>query len=117
MRNPSNARAWGKHAPSIRPAGLLALAITAASAPLPAQDAREWVGAEAARKAGDLSNEKDPEQLATLAAAHAELRDFAKAVEFQTKANTMYDEAEAKTQGEARLKLYQDKTPFRDVKP
>jgi tetratricopeptide (TPR) repeat protein len=72
---------------------------------------------ELATKACELTEWKDANPVFTLAAAHAEAGDFAKAVEFQTKANAMYDDPEDKKKGEERLKLYQQKTPYRDVKP
>ncbi len=65
---------------------------------------------EAAQKAYDLT--KGPTELAALAAAHAELGEFDKAVEWQTKALASAP-AEAKAQYRDRLKLYQDRKPYR----
>jgi tetratricopeptide (TPR) repeat protein len=65
---------------------------------------------EAARKAHDLA--KGPNELGTLAAAHAELGEFDKAVEWQTKAIVAAPKA-LKEQYRQRLKLYQDKKPYR----
>ena len=65
---------------------------------------------ESAQKAYELS--KGPNELATLAAAHAELGEFDKAIEWQTKANEVAPKAQ-KDQYEQRLKLYQDKKPYR----
>jgi tetratricopeptide (TPR) repeat protein len=65
---------------------------------------------EAAQRGFELA--KGPNELATLAAAHAELGEFDKAVEWQTKA---IDAAPAalKDAYRQRLKLYQDKKPYR----
>jgi tetratricopeptide (TPR) repeat protein len=65
---------------------------------------------EVAQKAYELA--KGPNELATLATAYAELGEFDKAVEWQTKA---IDSAPSvlKEQYQARLKLYQDKKPYR----
>src|SRR5262249_50117928 len=63
---------------------------------------------EAAQRAYELA--KGPQELATLAAAHAELGDFDKAVEWQTKAIAAAPKG-LKEQYEQRLKLYQDKKP------
>jgi tetratricopeptide (TPR) repeat protein len=65
---------------------------------------------EAAQKAFALA--KGPNELATLAAAHAELGEFDKAVEWQTKAIDAAPKA-LKEQYQQRLKLYQDKKPYR----
>ena len=69
---------------------------------------------ESATKACELSEWKTANSIGTLAAAHAEAGDFARAVEFQTKANAMCADADDKKKGEDRLMLYQDKTPYRD---
>ncbi len=68
---------------------------------------------ESATLACEMSHWKVASQLKTLAAASAEVGDFAKAVEFQEKANTLEDEAEEKRQGEERLAGYRSKKPFR----
>ena len=79
---------------------------------------RDGKGAvKSATKACDLGAWKVAYSIGILAAAHAAAGDFAKAIEFQTKANAMYDDADDKKKGEERLKLYQDKTPYREVKP
>jgi tetratricopeptide (TPR) repeat protein len=65
---------------------------------------------EAARKAYELT--KGPAELAAIAAAHAELGEFDKAVEWQTKAIEAAP-AEEKDQYRARLKSYEAKKPYR----
>ena len=55
---------------------------------------------------------KGPNEMAALAAAHAELGEFDKAVEWQTKAIESAPKSQ-KDQYEQRLKLYQDKKPYR----
>jgi tetratricopeptide (TPR) repeat protein len=65
---------------------------------------------EAAQKAYELA--KGPNELATLAAAHAELSEFEIAVEWQTKALEVIPKTQ-KAPHEQRLKLYQDKKPYR----
>jgi tetratricopeptide (TPR) repeat protein len=65
---------------------------------------------EAAEKAYELA--KGPAELAALAAAHAELGQFDKAVEWQTKAVAAAPAA-AKEQYRDRLKLYQEQKPYR----
>ena len=65
---------------------------------------------EAAQKAHELA--KGPNGMATLAAAHAERGEFDKAVEWQTKAIEIAPKAQ-KDQYQQRLKLYQDKKPYR----
>jgi tetratricopeptide (TPR) repeat protein len=65
---------------------------------------------EAARKAHDLS--KGPAAMAALAAAHAELGQFDKAVEWQEKAVAAAPEG-AKEQYRGRLKMYRDRKPYR----
>jgi tetratricopeptide (TPR) repeat protein len=65
---------------------------------------------EAAQKAYELT--KGPAELAALAAAHAELGQFDKAVEWQTKALAVAPAEEKDPYGE-RLKLYQDQKPYR----
>jgi tetratricopeptide (TPR) repeat protein len=65
---------------------------------------------EAAEKAYALA--KGPNELATLAAAHAELGEFDKAVDWQTKALEATPKGQ-KEPYEQRLKLYQEKKPYR----
>jgi hypothetical protein len=53
----------------------------------------------------------------TLAAAHAEAGRFDDAVKWQSTANGMYSDADAKRIGEERLELYRVKKPYRDAAP
>ena len=71
---------------------------------------------ELASRACELSGWKEAYHVGTLAAAYAEAGDFDKAVEWQTKANALYTESQDKDKGEKRLKLYREKTPYRDEK-
>jgi tetratricopeptide (TPR) repeat protein len=64
----------------------------------------------AAQKAYDLA--KGPNEMAVLAAAHAELGEFDKAIEWQTRAIDLAPAAQ-KEQYQRRLKLYQDAKPYR----
>jgi tetratricopeptide (TPR) repeat protein len=93
-----------------------------------AYNARAWIWAtcpdekhrdgkkavESATKACELTNWKNPDYLETLAAAYAEVGDFDSAVSSQTKANSLRAADRDKVRGEARLKLYQEKKPYRD---
>jgi tetratricopeptide (TPR) repeat protein len=72
---------------------------------------------EAANRACELGAWKDPYPLGMLAASCAEAGDFDAAVRWQTKANALYPDAKAKTDGEALLKLYQSRTPYREPRP
>jgi tetratricopeptide (TPR) repeat protein len=65
---------------------------------------------EAAQRAYELA--KGPNELAALAAAHAEFGEFDKAADWQTKAIEAAPKAQ-KDQYQQRLKLYQDKKPYR----
>jgi tetratricopeptide (TPR) repeat protein len=65
---------------------------------------------DAARKAHELA--QGPNELAALAAAHAELGEFDKAVEWQTRAVDAAPEPQ-KDQYRQRLRLYEDKKPYR----
>jgi hypothetical protein len=65
---------------------------------------------EAAQKAFELA--KGANEMAALAAAHAELGEFDKAVEWQTKAVAAAPDTQ-KDAFRTRLKLYQDKKPYR----
>src|SRR5262249_29539217 len=65
---------------------------------------------EAAQKAYEMT--KGPSEMAALAAACAELGQFDRAVEWQTKAAAEAT-AEEKEQYRARLKQYQDRKPYR----
>ena len=68
---------------------------------------------ESATKAVGLSGSKEAAHLGTLAAAYAESGDFARAVEWEAKANELYADAVSRKKGEERLKLYREKTPYR----
>ena len=70
-----------------------------------------------ATQACELSEWKDPDIIDTLAAAHAEAGDFDAAVKWQSKANGLYTDTEDKTKGQERLKLYQEKKPYRQTNP
>ena len=66
-----------------------------------------------ASRACDLSQWKQAETISVLAAAYAELGDFAKAVEWETKAVNMTNDTSAKAEFAATLKLYQKRQPYR----
>ena len=70
---------------------------------------------ESATKACEQTEWKNASYLATLAAAHAEAGDFEAAVKWQTKANDLDATSDARETGQARLKLYQQKKPYRDT--
>jgi RNA polymerase sigma factor (sigma-70 family) len=70
---------------------------------------------ESAMKACELADWKNPEYLETLAAAFAETGDFASATKWQTTANALHRTGKDKATGESRLKLYQEKKPYRDI--
>ena len=53
----------------------------------------------------------------TLAAAYAEIGDFASAIKWQTKALELETDAKNKEEYMARLKLYRQKKPYRDTTP
>ncbi|MGP0066413.1 MAG: tetratricopeptide repeat protein [Isosphaeraceae bacterium] len=72
---------------------------------------------EAATKACEMTLWKDARCLATLAAAHAEAGDFDSAMKWQATANARSTAADEKTQGERRLALYREKTPYREPEP
>ena len=61
-----------------------------------------------------LAEWKDAHMLDTLAAACAEVGDFDKAVEWQAKANRPFVNADDRKKGEDRLKLYQQRKPYRE---
>ena len=70
---------------------------------------------ESATEAMELFKHRDGRTLEAMAAAHAELGNFDKAVEFQQRA--IDDTDYVKEEGDAprqRLKLYREKKPFRD---
>ncbi|WP_437202695.1 tetratricopeptide repeat protein [Planctomicrobium sp. SH664] len=76
------------------------------------RDGRKAV--EHAGKACELTNHQDSNNLDTLAAAYAEVGDFANAVKWQTEALKLAEE-ETKADCQARLQLYQSGKPFRDT--
>ena len=96
-----------------------------------AYEARAWIWAtcpdeklprrQKGRRVGDKGMRTDEVEranyLQTLAAACAEIGDFESAVKWQTKANELRADDEDKTVGESRLKLYQEKKPYRDDNP
>jgi serine/threonine protein kinase/tetratricopeptide (TPR) repeat protein len=69
---------------------------------------------ESATRACELYGWVHAYQFVTLAAAYAEAGDFAKAVEWQQKADDLYTDAEDQTKGRERLKLYRDRKPYRE---
>ena len=91
-------------------------------------DGRAWIAAtcpdaslrdgkkavELAIEACELSRWKEAYCLETLAAAYAETGDFPSAVKWQTKAIELEADPKEKADYEGRLKLYQDKKPFRE---
>lgn len=68
---------------------------------------------EDAEKACKLTDWKDPVLLDTLAAAYAEVGEFAKAVKWETKAVAMAPE-NAKNECSSRLELYRSRKPYRE---
>ncbi|MBV8555854.1 MAG: tetratricopeptide repeat protein [Planctomycetaceae bacterium] len=72
---------------------------------------------ESATRGCELSGWKEANHLGTLAAAYAEVGDFAKAVEWQTKAIELLKDEKGKDDYRARLKLYQEKKPYRVAVP
>jgi tetratricopeptide (TPR) repeat protein len=70
---------------------------------------------ESAAKACELSEYTDAYHIGTLAAAYAEAGDFEAAVKWQTKANRLYPAGEDREMAHARLKLYQEKKPCREI--
>jgi tetratricopeptide (TPR) repeat protein len=69
---------------------------------------------ESATRSCELTKWKEANCMGTLAAAYAEAGDFAKAVEYQEKANKLYTDAQDREKGEERLRLYKHKKPYRD---
>jgi hypothetical protein len=84
---------------------------------LDAKDRDGKKAVESSTKACDLSEWNDAYCVGTLAAAQAEAGRFDDAVKWQTKANGMYSDADAKRKGEERLELYREKKPYRDASP
>jgi serine/threonine-protein kinase len=72
---------------------------------------------EFATKACELTEWKNPDYLNTLAAACAESGDFDAAVKWQTKAIDLLADQNEKGDYSARLKLYQEKKPYREAVP
>ena len=70
-----------------------------------------------ATRASERTEWKEPGVLDTLAASYAESGDFDAAVKWQTKANAMFPEGKEKSEGAARLKLYQARKPYRENTP
>jgi tetratricopeptide (TPR) repeat protein len=68
---------------------------------------------ESATRACAITEWKNAELLDTLAASYAEASDFDSALNWQIKANSLGLYANEKTKGEARLKLYKAKQPYR----
>ncbi len=70
---------------------------------------------ESARKACELTKWNESGSLSAMAAACAEVGDFAAAVKWQTKANALYkDGDEQAAASQRRLKLYQEKRPYHE---
>ena len=74
-------------------------------------------GVEAATKACELTDWQEAGIIDTLAAAFAEVGDFSSALKWQTKAIELESDAKNKEEFVTRLKLYQQKQPYRDTKP
>jgi tetratricopeptide (TPR) repeat protein len=70
---------------------------------------------EFALKASELTKEKNPSVLDTLAAAYAEAGDFDQAINWENKALSFpkFDESHGKA-ARQRLKLYQERKPYRE---
>jgi tetratricopeptide (TPR) repeat protein len=79
------------------------------------RDGKEAV--ESATRACELTEWRDPNDIATLAAAHAEAGDFTAVVKWQAKAIEQLTDEKAKDDSRSRLKLYQEKKPYREMKP
>src|SRR6185312_7334377 len=67
-----------------------------------------------ATRACEMSGWKEAYHINALAAAYAESGNFAKAVEFQEKANRVDSDATTRKLGQARLKLYRQKKSYLD---
>jgi hypothetical protein len=70
-----------------------------------------------AKRACELTEWRNPAYLDTLAAAHAESRDFEAAVKCQSKAIELRDDEKEKKDLRTRLKLYQAKRPYHTASP
>ena len=77
------------------------------------RDGRKSV--ESATKACELTEWNEAGLIDTLAAAYAEVGDFASAIKWQTKALELETDSKNKEEYLARLKLYQEKKPYRDT--
>jgi tetratricopeptide (TPR) repeat protein len=96
-----------------------------------ALDGRAWIAAtcpnptyrdgkksvESAIEACELTRWKEAYCLETLAAGYAETGDFGSAVKWQTKAIELENDPKEKEDYRARLKLFQEKKPYRETKP
>ena len=71
---------------------------------------------ESATKACELTEWAEPGILDTLAAAYAEVGEFGPAVKWQTKAIELETDPKNVEEFRSRLKLFQEKKPFRDTK-
>ena len=71
----------------------------------------------AAMRACEVTGHKEAGLLDTLAAAYAECGDFASALKWEKKAIELETDATEKGEYGERVKLYQEKKPFREVKP
>ena len=70
-----------------------------------------------ANRACVLTASEDPVYLDTLAAAYAEAGEFAMAVKWQQEALVLTRDAKAREKSQARVALYQAKTPYREGPP
>jgi tetratricopeptide (TPR) repeat protein len=70
-----------------------------------------------ATNACELSGYAKADYVDTLAAAYAETGDFTAAVKWQTKAIELEADPKKKEEYRARLKLYQEKKPYREARP
>jgi tetratricopeptide (TPR) repeat protein len=71
---------------------------------------------ESATRACELTHWKRSQLIGTLAAAYAETGDFDAAVKWQSKANALSSDTEAKRIGQDRLELYRERKPYRETK-
>ena len=71
---------------------------------------------EHATQACELSKWKNPNHVGTLAAAHAEVGEFNKAIEYQKKAIEIASESYDKQGAQERLALYDQGKPYHDIR-